>query len=716
MTKSTDKKIIDISTINYSEQMRQDYLDYAISVIMGRAIPDIRDGLKPVHRRIFYAMNQLHLDNSKPHRKSARIVGDVLGKYHPHGDSSVYQAMVNMAQPFKMNLPLVDGHGNFGSVDGDSAAAMRYTEARMGLFTHKMLEDIDKGLVNFKDNFDKTDKEPEVLPAKIPNLLINGISGIAVGVATDIPSHNPVETLDAIIRFLEKKTIKTEELLTIMQGPDFPSGGEVSNREDLLNIYKTGLGKFKVRGVCEVEDVGYGRKNVVITEIPQTCAGNLERLKSKIVDLAEKGQLPELVYFNDESDMKGIRIVLEVKKGTDTDKFINKLYKKTPLEETMSANFIAIVDGQPKVVNLKDMIVHFVEFQKEIYFKKYSKRLGVLKEKEEINEGFIKSYDVIDTIISVIRGGKSKSDVINCMQTGDTSNISFKLKGDEKTASKFNFTERQTKAILDMRLEQLLSIEVNNIEKTLEKIKEEIREIENILADENLLIKEIKKYLKETKKEFIKKLPNQGSRRTKITNNFYDKDMDFTVDVEEEEVLVLIDKFGYLKVVDTNSYNRSADETKSKYKHVIETTNLSTLCFFSEDGYRYALSISSLPKCKMKDKGTLISTLLEGLSEAEILFIIDENELTQKDYLLLVTKNGYLKKTETKEFLSRNKKIVITKFKEGDSLAFVDVSGKESYTIRDITSNGKHLDEIELTEVDFLQQGKFSKGKRIKNK
>ncbi len=449
----------------YSEIMQKSYIDYAMSVIIARALPDVRDGLKPVQRRTLYDMYELGIRYDRPYRKCARIVGDTMGKYHPHGDSSIYEALVVMAQEFKKGLPLVDGHGNFGSIEGDGAAAMRYTEARLQKITQEVyLSDMDKQVVDFLPNFDETEKEPEVLPVKIPNLLVNGADGIAVGMATSIPPHNLGEVIDAVIAYMKNNEITVRELMEYIKGPDFPTGGIVVNKDDLLSIYETGTGKIKIRGKVEVEKGKNGKSLLVITEIPYTMIGaNIGKFLNDVAALSESKKTTDIVDIANQSSKEGIRIVIELKKGADVENLKNMLYKKTRLEDTFGVNMLAVADGKPETLSLKQIIEHHVDFQFDIATRKYTSLLAKERENQEVQEGLIKACDVIDLIIEILRGSKSREQVKKCLIYGETEGIHFKTKTSECQAKKLHFTERQATAILDMRLYKLIGLEIETL-------------------------------------------------------------------------------------------------------------------------------------------------------------------------------------------------------------------------------------------------------------
>ena len=448
---------------DYAEVMQKSYVDYAMSVIIARALPDIRDGLKPVQRRTLYDMYELAIRYDKPYRKCARIVGDTMGKYHPHGDSSIYDALVVMAQEFKKGMPLVDGHGNFGSIEGDGAAAMRYTEARLQKVTQEVfLADLDKDVVDFMPNFDETEKEPTVLPVRLPNFLVNGSDGIAVGMVTSTPPHNLGEVIDAVKAYMKNDKLTTADLMQYIQGPDFPTGGIVTNKDELLNIYETGSGKIKLRGRVEVEQDKGGKLRLVITEIPYTMIGaNIGKFLNDVYALVESKKTTDIIDISNQSSKEGIRIVLELKKQTDVDNLLALLYKKTRLEDTFSVNMLAIADGRPETLGLKSIIEYFLDFQYDLTTRKYQKLLAKELEKQEIQEGLMRATDIIDLIIEILRGSKNIKQAKACLMTGTTEGIRFKSKASERAASALDFTERQATAILEMRLYKLIGLEMD---------------------------------------------------------------------------------------------------------------------------------------------------------------------------------------------------------------------------------------------------------------
>ena len=525
----------------YSELMQKSYIDYAMSVIIARALPDIRDGLKPVQRRTLYDMYELGIRFDKPYRKSARIVGDTMGKYHPHGDSSIYDALVVMAQDFKKGLPLVDGHGNFGSIEGDGAAAMRYTEAR---------------LTKVRPNFDETEKEPAVLPVKVPNLLINGAEGIAVGMATSIPPHNFGEVVDGVIAYMKNPDISTAEMMQYIKGPDFPTGGIIANKDDLPAIYESGMGKIKIRGKIEIEQGKAGKERMVITEIPYTMIGaNIGKFLNDVYNLVETKATSDIVDITNQSSKEGIRIVLDLKKGADTEALSNLLYKKTKLEDTFGVNMLAVADGRPETMGLIPVIRHHVHFQYEIATRKYKTLLAKELDKKEIQEGLIRACNVIDLIIEILRGSRSIKDAKACLTEGNTDKITFKNPSSEIMAQQLNFTERQAQAILEMRLYKLIGLEIEALMKEHDETLANIGKYEDILGHRSSMAKVIIKELQGFKKAY-------GSDRRTVIDNLKEAVVE-EKKLEEMDVVFLMDRFGYAKVIDTSVYERTKERLRS---------------------------------------------------------------------------------------------------------------------------------------------------------
>lgn len=636
----------------YSNFMQKSYIDYAMSVIIDRACPDIRDGLKPVQRRVLYDMLDLGITSDKSHRKSARIVGDTMGRFHAHGDSSIYGTLVNMSQDWKNNLCLVDGHGNLGSIDGDGAAAMRYTEAKLSPIGELMLDGINKQIVPYRDNFDATEKEPICLPAKFPQLFVNGCDGLAVGMKTYIPTHNLGELLDATILLIEKPKSTVSDLMKLVKGPDYPTGGIIINKDELINLYETGIGKVVIRGKTITESLSGGRTNLIITEIPYTSSGNKISLLSSIISLMKDNKLNEVADVRDESTDE-IRIVLEIKKGQDIDKVLNKLYKKTKFQDNESCNFLVVSDGTPITVNLKEYLQSFIEFQEEITTNKYNLLLSKAKERLEIVEGLLIANNMVDPIIETIRYAKNVAIAKKCLMTGETTNISYKMKKNETLSKKFSFTEKQAQVILDMRLAKLNNLEITAFEKEKNELCKKISLFEKILKSKALLHKEIIKYLIDIKDKFSTK------RKTTITN------LNSNVEIEEdtpieENIQILIDRFGYLKIVDTSSVNRSSEETLNTFKYNITAKNIDKLAIFTNSGNIYQIKLIELPRLKMKDKGQPIDILC-GFKEAEeILLIMPMNDVI-KNKILFIFNDGYIKYVDGSEYITRQKQTVATK-------------------------------------------------------
>ena len=655
-----------IIQLDFAEEMKTSYRDYAMSVIVARAVPDVRDGLKPVQRRILYAMRELGLSPDKPHRKSARIVGDTMGKYHPHGDSSIYDALVHMTEDYSLNAPLADGHGNFGSIDGDGAAAMRYTEARLSPAAMTMLDNLEKGLVEFIPNFDDSEKEPTVLPAMIPNLLINGTTGIAVGMATNIPPHNPGEVIDAVIAYMDRPGISIDKLMDYVPAPDFPTGGIIINASDMRSIYETGEGRIRIRAKTEVEKGEYGRKNIIITEIPYTISGNKAKLVENLSSLAREKVFDEIYDVRDESSKEGVRIVIEVKKDRDIENLLNGLYKKTQMEDTYGVNLLAIKptnegNGEPKVFNLKSLIEEFVLFQEELYTKEYQFLLDKAKKRLEIVEGLMKATDVIDLIIEILRGSSSVKQAKACLIQGETEGIKFKSKASEKQAKTLFFTEAQADAILAMQLSKLIGLEILKLHEENDELLKNIADYEKILSDVKELYKVIKGRLREYKKKFAR------ARRTMLTDETAKA---YVEEVVEEDLYICIDRFGYTKAVDAAAFGRATDEAKNEFTHIVMMKNTDKLCIFTNTGSMHQVKAEKIPRCKMKDKGTLIHALCKMDNQDEGLLYVGFEELFES-VLMFATKSGYIKLVSGAEFETGRLQIASTKLDEGDELVNV---------------------------------------------
>lgn len=681
----------------YSDIMKKSYIDYAMSVIVARALPDVRDGLKPVQRRTLYDMHELGIRYDKPYRKCARIVGDTMGKYHPHGDISIYESLVVMAQEFKKGMILVDGHGNFGSIEGDGAAAMRYTEARLAKLTQEVfLADLDKGVVDFAPNFDETEKEPEVLPVRIPNLLVNGAEGIAVGMATSIPTHNLGEVIDAVKAYMKNNAITTKQLMKYVKGPDFPTGGIVVNKDDLLNIYETGSGKIKIRGKVEVEELKGGKKRLVISEIPYTMIGaGIGKFLNDVASLVESKKTNDITDISNQSSKEGIRIVLELRKDADVENLKNMLYKKTRLEDTFGVNMLAVANGKPETMGLKSIIEHHVDFQFDVATRKYKTLLAKELDKKEIQEGLIKACDVIDLIIEILRGSKSIKEAKACLTDGITENIKFKSNISKKMASMLRFTERQATAILEMRLYKLIGLEIEALQAEHEQTLKSIARYEDILNNYDSMAEVIIEDLDAIKKTYARK------RRTIVENAeeavFEEKK------IEEQEVVFLMDRFGYARTVDVSTYERNREAADSENKYIVSCLNTGKICLFTNAGKMHQVKVPDIPYGKFRDKGTPIDNLSNyNSTEEQIVFVCDEGSLSMAK-LLFATKQGMLKQVDGSEFQVAKRTIAATKLLEEDEVICVQVV-TEGQSIVLQTMNGYFL-RFASTEVPEKKKG-----------
>ena len=651
----------------YSDVMKKSYIDYAMSVIIARALPDVRDGLKPVQRRTLYDMYELGIRYDRPYRKCARIVGDTMGKYHPHGDSSIYEALVVMAQDFKKGMTLVDGHGNFGSIEGDGAAAMRYTEARLEKLTQEVfLGDLDKDIVDFMPNFDETEKEPSVLPVRIPNLLVNGAEGIAVGMATSIPTHNLGEVIDAVKAYMKNDEISTKQLMRYIKGPDFPTGGIVINKDDLADIYETGTGKIKLRGKVEVEELKGGRQRLVITEIPYTMIGaGIGKFLNDVVPLVESKKTSDITDISNQSSKEGIRIVIELKKGADVENLTNMLYKKTRLEDTFGVNMLAVADGRPETMGLKKIIEHHVDFQFELATRKYQTLLKKEQDKKEIQEGLIKACDVIDLIIEILRGSQSVKDAKECLTKGVTENIKFKSGISKKMAAMLRFTERQATAILEMRLYRLIGLEIEALMQEHEETLKNIARYEDILNNYDSMAEVIVEDLDKIKAEYGRK------RRTVIENGeeaVYEEHK-----IEEQDVIFLMDRFGYARTIDVSTYERNKDAADTENKVVIACKNTGRICLFTNTGKMHQIKVLDLPFGKFRDKGVPVDNVSNFDSTGEDAVYLCDAEQMRYAKLLFATRQGMIKKVEGTEFQVAKRTIAATKLQAGDEVVTVQV-------------------------------------------
>ena len=698
----------------YSEEMQKSFIDYAMSVIVARALPDVRDGLKPVQRRTLYDMHELGIRYDRPYRKSARIVGDTMGKYHPHGDSSIYESLVVMSQDFKKGLPLIDGHGNFGNIEGDGAAAMRYTEARLQKITQEaFLSDLDKDVVDFVPNFDETEKEPSVLPVKIPNLLVNGSEGIAVGMATSIPPHNLAEVIDATKAYMLDENITVKELLRHIKGPDFPTGGVVINKDELLNIYETGMGKIKLRGKVEFEKAKGGKTNLVITEIPYTMIGaNISKFLSDVAALAETKKTQDIVDISNQSSKEGIRIVIELRKDADPENFLNMLYKKTRLEDTFGVNMLAIADGRPETMSLKQIIKANVDFQFQIATRKYTNLLAKELERKEIQEGLIKACNVIDLIIEILRGSKDRNMAKLCLTEGKIDGIKFKSKESKIMATQLMFTEKQANAILEMRLYKLIGLEIEALINDHEETMANIYRYEDILERRDSMAQVIMNELDSFKKEYGKK------RKTVIENGqeavYKEKEL------EEMEVMFLMDRFGYAKTIDTVTYERNKDAADAENKYIFPCKNTGRICLFTNTGQLHTIKVLDLPFGKFRDKGIPIDNVSNFSSEKEeLVYITSQTELNLCQ-VLFVTEQSMMKLVDGGEFDVSKRTVAGTKLGEGDSVVSVTALHEQRNIVLQ-TKDGYFL-RFPIEEIPEKKKGaigvrgmKLGAGDRIEN-
>ena len=678
-----------IIPLEIAEEMKKSYMDYAMSVIAGRALPDVRDGLKPVHRRILYSMSELNLTPDKPYRKSARIVGDVLGKYHPHGDTAVYFAMVRMAQDFSTRGLLVDGHGNFGSVDGDSPAAMRYTEAKMSKLALELLRDIDKETVDFVPNFDESLKEPSVLPSRYPNLLVNGSNGIAVGMATSIPPHNLGEVIDAAIHLIDNEECTVEDLMQYIQGPDFPTAAMIMGKENILNAYQTGRGKVKVRSKACIEELPKGKQQIVVTEIPYQV--NKARLVEKIAELVKDKKVEGISDLRDESSRSGMRIVIELKRDANPNIVLNKLYKHSQLEDTFSIIMLSLVNGEPKILNLKQMLYYYVKHQKDVVTRRTKFELNKAEARAHILEGLRIALDNIDAVISLIRSSKTTQEAKSGL------------------IERFGLSDVQAQAILDMRLQRLTGLERDKIENEYEQLIKLINRLKEILANERLLLNVIKEEMLIIKENYA------DERRTEIRHA--EGEIDPKDLIEDEEIAITLTHFGYIKRVPADSYKSqkrggkgvAALTTREEdfVKHLVSTTTHSKLLFFTNKGRSFRLNAYEVPEGKRQAKGTAIVNLLNLAPGEKIatLLAIDENDANK--YLLLATKNGIVKKTSREEFKNINKAgLIAIGLREDDELIGVRVTGGDKEVLL-VTQEGM---SIRFDENDIRPMGRTAMG------
>lgn len=684
-----DSKII---THEMSEEMKTSYIDYAMSVIVGRALPDVRDGLKPVNRRILYGLSALGITPDKPHKKSARIVGEVMGKYHPHGDSSIYDAMVKMAQVFSTRYPLVDGHGNFGSVDGDGAAASRYTEARMSPFSLQMVRDIGKETVDFADNYDGEEQEPVVLPSRVPNLLINGSNGIAVGMATSIPPHNLGETIDACVKMIDDDECTVDDLIKIIKAPDFPTGAQIIGKEGAREAYRTGTGKVLVRSECEIEEGSRGRTRIVVSSIPYQV--NKARLIESMASLVKDKKVEGISNIQDESARGNLRIVIDLKKDVNPNVILNRLYKHTQLQTSYSMIMLALVNGEPKILNLYQILDEYLKHQKEVVTRRTRFDLRKAEERAHILEGYVIALDNIDEVIKVIRSAYNDAK--------------------EKLMIRFSLSEAQAQAILDMRLARLQGLEREKIEEELAELRKRIAYFKELLADEKKLMGVIKDELLEIKKKYGDK------RRTKLVNG--DGELDEEALIDEEDVAITLTHMGYIKRVPENTYKAQRRGGKGILglttrdsdfvKDLIITSTHDDLLFFTDMGKVYKMKGYEVPEASRTAKGTPVINFLNLNSGEKVSAVIPVKEFSQDNYLVMITRSGTIKKTPMSEFDSiRKNGLIAINLKDGDKLISVSQSnGDENIYV--ITKLGK---AIAFNENDVRSMGRNAAGVRAIN-
>lgn len=684
-----------ILKVEYSDIMQKSYIDYSMSVITDRAVPDIRDGLKPVQRRVLYDMNQLGVHHDSDTLKSARICGDTMGKYHPHGDASIYETMVVLAQDFKRNCPLVIGQGNFGSIEGDGAAAQRYTEAKLAKITDEVfLKDLDKS-VDFVPNYDEKLKEPVVLPARIPNFLLNGSEGIAVGMATSVPSHNLGEICDLIAAYIKNPSLSVKQMMKYLKGPDFPTGGIIANMSELKSIYETGTGKLKLRGKIEFEPAkkASGKDKLVVTEIPYTMVGNIRGFMAEVQALCEDKKILDITDMYNHSNEEGVRLVMELKKGANVEKLINLLYKKTKLENTFGVNMLAIVEGRPETMTLKSIMASYVKFQYELIQRKYKNLLDTEEERKEIQEGLIAAVDMIDAIIAMLRSSKTRAEAKACLKTGDLKNIKMKDKTLAKVVKKFSFTDRQAEAILSMPLYKLIGLELDALiednKETLAKIKEYKAILKSKDKADELILADVAKI----KKEYARPRRTQFEDAEEIVIE--------EEPVQEIEVYYLQDKFGYCKLIDTATYERNKETVETEFKYVIKTTNLDKIALFTSKGMMYQIKLEQVPLCKIRDKGTPVDNLSKfSSSDDEVLYVTSAK--LPKGYILFASKEGLIKLVETIEYETNQKAVAATKLNDGDSLVSVlFCNGKEDIILQ---TKDNYFLRYDMSEVSVLKK------------
>ncbi len=677
-----------VKLVDIEDQMQDAYIDYAMSVIVSRALPDVRDGLKPVHRRILYGMNELGLKASRSHKKSARIVGEVLGKYHPHGDTAVYNTMVRMAQDFSYRYQLVDGHGNFGSIDGDSAAAMRYTEARMEKITSELLADINKNTVDFVDNFDGSLQEPEVLPAKVPNLLVNGASGIAVGMSTNIPSHNLGEVIDGLIKVIDQPDIDVKELMKIIKGPDFPTGGMIMGRKPIKKYFESGRGKVKVRAKSTIEELANDKSQILITELPYQV--NKAKLVANIAKLVRQEQVEGISDLRDESDRNGMRIVIEIKQGANPRIVLNQLYKHTRLQTTFGVIMLALVNGEPRVLGIKDVLNYYIDHRKEVTRRSINYDLKKASARAHILEGFKIALSSIDNVIKIIRSARDSESA------------------QEELIANFKLSKKQAKAILNMRLHRLTSLESNKIDDEYKDLQEKIAYFKSILSSETKLLEIIKEELLNLKEEYA------DERRTEIVDQSIDLEIEDLI--PEEEIVITLTQDGYIKRIPLDTYRnqhrggKGIIGIKTKEDDVVQdiyaTSTHNYLLFFTNYGRVYRLKGYQIPEGGRQARGTAIINLLDIEVDEQITTVISISEFKDDKYLFMATKKGIVKKTDLDEYNTNYTGLIALTLDEDDELVDVKLTdGKEDVIL--VTQNGL---SIRFSENDVRSIGRTARG------
>ena len=678
---------------DYTKEMKQSFIDYAMTTITDRALPDVRDGMKPVHRRILYGMSAMGLVQQKPHKKSARIVGDVMGKYHPHGDSSVYMAMVRLAQDFSLKLPLVDGHGNFGSIDGDEPAAMRYTEARLSKMAEWLLNDLDKNTVNFRPNYDDSEREPTVLPARFPNLIINGSEGIATGMSTSIPTHNPKEVADAWLYVLERKRPTLKGVMKHLSAPDFPMGGAIVNQEEMENFYKTGTARILTRGEYTVEDAPYGKKLIVFHSLPAKAVGSKTNLINHLIAKVNDKTLDEVTDIRDESSREGTRLVIEVRKGTKVEHFMNKLWVKTNLQDSNRAHFLVLVNGEPQTLNILEYFQHYVVFQKELIERHHQYLLNQTNTRLHLVEGLLMAHQHMDAVIEALRGSKTVEDSKKCLMAGETEGVTFRLKKNENIARKFSFSKEQTEAILAMRLQKLIGLEKEALEKEHAELLKKKAHHESVVQYEEkrteLAIEEAKTFKKAF--EGVKRLTSVTTQTTKAVKEI----------VNVREVYAVIDRFGLIKLVDRPI---EGDDT---VKIQLKTDTAGRIAVFTNTGNMYHIRCKDIPEAKKNDRGVPLQLLAKMKPEEVSIFATTDLDFKKSSYIF-ISEKGKGKLVEGKEFITNRLKYAGTKLMKDDKLVTViRYDGSATITIETYKENNKEIPIKDIPIFGRNAQGNY---------